>query len=122
MYNGVCTTGAETIPQLHDKENPLEKTDVQLPPSPWFFHICPAWGKERCYRWVEAVVGILGAGVGLLQLHFSQKLLLPETTTSTATTAVARNAMGSSVTTSQSGGQQCCQNTHSLIHPLAQLL
>lgn len=34
MYNGVCTTGAETIPQLHDKENPLENTDVLLPPSP----------------------------------------------------------------------------------------
>lgn len=34
MYNGVCTTGAETISQLHDKENPLEKTDVPIPPSP----------------------------------------------------------------------------------------
>lgn len=52
--------------------------------------------------------------MGLLQLHFSQKLLLPETTTSTPTTAVARNAMGSSVTTSQLDGQQHCQNTHSL--------
>lgn len=73
--------------------------------------VCPGWAKEGCYT-SQTVVGTLGAAKGLLQLECSQ-----------STTAVARNATGSSTTTSQSDGeflcffQQHCQHVCTLSFP-----